>query len=95
MMGASLVLLLLYGSAILDYKVGLLIDQKPEQKKWYLSLSLCGNLGMLGYFKYTNFFIDTLIIVFESLGIQSNLSSLNIILPVGISFLSSKQCPIL
>ncbi len=79
-------LFLLYGSAILDYKVGLLINERPEQKKMYLSLSLCGNLGMLGYFKYTNFFIDNFIVVFESLGIQSNLSSLNIILPVGISF---------
>ncbi|MEC7985984.1 MAG: MBOAT family O-acyltransferase, partial [Myxococcota bacterium] len=79
-------LLLLYGSAILDYRMGLLIHQRPAQKKMYLTLSLLGNLGMLGYFKYTNFFIDNVIGVFRTMGIESNFSSLDIILPVGISF---------
>ena len=48
-------LCLLYGSAILDYQMGLRMDARPENKKKYLAWSLIGNLGMLGYFKYTNF----------------------------------------
>ncbi|MBM74541.1 MAG: membrane-bound O-acyltransferase family protein [Proteobacteria bacterium] len=79
-------LILLYGSAVLDYQMGLLMRSDPDNKKRYLILSLIGNLGMLGYFKYANFFMDNVIFVFESMGIHTDWTSLNIILPVGISF---------
>jgi alginate O-acetyltransferase complex protein AlgI len=79
-------LFLLYGFVILDYKMGLLIRERPDRKKLFLTFSLIGNLGMLGYFKYTNFFIENIISIFQTMGLQSNFTTLNIILPVGISF---------
>jgi D-alanyl-lipoteichoic acid acyltransferase DltB (MBOAT superfamily) len=51
-----------------------------------LLVSLVVNLGLLGFFKYFNFFIDSWVDSFSSLGIEMHRSSLNIILPVGISF---------
>ncbi|MDP2586568.1 MAG: MBOAT family O-acyltransferase [Candidatus Komeilibacteria bacterium] len=73
-------------STLLDYFAGLGIDRhnNPKTKKLILILSLCANLGLLGFFKYFNFFIDSANVAFGFMGF--NLSTLNIILPVGISF---------
>jgi alginate O-acetyltransferase complex protein AlgI len=79
-------LILLYGSALLDYGMGLLMHDRPEQKKVWLTISMAGNLGMLGYFKYCDFFIENVIAAFGALGIETNLHTLGIFLPVGISF---------
>lgn len=49
-------------------------------------LGVSTGVGLLLYFKYTNFFIDSFSGMFESLGLQSNLHTLDIILPLGISF---------
>ena len=51
-------LLLLYGSAVLDFNMGKRMVSTPSKKKTYLWISMLGNVGMLGYFKYCNFFID-------------------------------------
>ncbi|WP_317041670.1 MBOAT family O-acyltransferase [Bizionia sp. APA-3] len=51
-----------------------------------LLVSLLVNLGFLVYFKYTNFFIDTFVSSFKLFGDNLEVSTLNIILPVGISF---------
>lgn len=56
-------------------------EREAAKRKFYLILSICANLGLLGYFKYTNFFIDTLNTVSGL-----NLSFTHIFLPVGISF---------
>jgi len=48
--------------------------------------SIAINLGLLGFFKYFNFFLDNLGVVFSFLGTELKTDSLNIILPVGISF---------
>ncbi|MFC3880910.1 MBOAT family O-acyltransferase [Algoriphagus namhaensis] len=55
-------------------------------RKKYLTLSLAFNLGMLGFFKYFNFFIDSAADFISLLGFQPHISTLNLILPVGISF---------
>ncbi len=75
-------------STIVDYFVGNeLYKQKDiKKRKYFLALSIVFNLGLLCYFKYSNFFIENWIIAWESIGFQSNVTSLNIILPVGISF---------
>jgi D-alanyl-lipoteichoic acid acyltransferase DltB (MBOAT superfamily) len=74
---------LLFISSFADFILGLLINRKKAQSSRYylLILSLVLNLGILGFFKYFNFFID-------SLGRIINLdkSTLQIVLPVGISF---------
>ena len=48
--------------------------------------SIWVNLGILGFFKYFNFFTESLIVVFKKIGFTSNFEMLNIVLPVGISF---------
>lgn len=60
---------------------------KPFQgRNLYLTLSLVFNLGLLGFFKYFNFFIESASDFINLLGFQSHPSTLNLILPVGISF---------
>jgi D-alanyl-lipoteichoic acid acyltransferase DltB (MBOAT superfamily) len=55
-------------------------------RKLYLTISLVFNLGLLGFFKYFNFFIESAADFISVLGFQPHLSTLNLILPVGISF---------
>ena len=81
-------LLLMIGSASVDYFVGLsLIKQENKFKRQLLALcSITVNLGILGFFKYFNFFVDNFITAFSFLGVKFHPTSLKIILPVGISF---------
>lgn len=81
-------LLLIAGSTLVDYFIALALNRK-ESKKWRKGLLLCSigcNLLLLGYFKYLNFFIESFIELSNSIGLSSNYFSLQIILPVGISF---------
>lgn len=75
-------------STIIDYTVGLkLKDEENELKrKVFLWTSILVNLGFLGFFKYYNFFLDNFITAFSFFGTEIKANSLNIILPVGISF---------
>lgn len=71
-----------------DYVLGIAIDQESVEKrrKLYLACSLAINLGLLAFFKYCNFFIDSWVDAFASIGVTMHTSTLDIILPVGISF---------
>ena len=75
-------------STLIDYSLGLAIPKASTKlkAKLLLSLSLIANLGILGYFKYYNFFVESWIDAWASLGLQMQASTLQIILPVGISF---------
>ena len=75
-------------STIVDYSVGLKLNKEENlfKRKILLWTSIIVNLGFLGFFKYYNFFIDNFTAAFSFLGIEINSNSLNIILPVGISF---------
>lgn len=71
-------------STVLDYTVGRVIDHYRGHKyipKVALGVSIVGNLGMLAFFKYANFFVDN---INNFLGLNINL--LQIALPIGISF---------
>lgn len=70
-------------SSVVDYSLSRLIYVEAQQfyRKFYLILSLVINLGMLGYFKYTNFFIDNYNSLFDG-----TMKFEDIVLPVGISF---------
>lgn len=57
-----------------------------QGRKKYLTISLVFNLGILAFFKYFNFFIDSAADFISILGFQPHISTLNLILPVGISF---------
>lgn len=75
-------------STIIDYLVGTKLRTENNQKKRKLLLwiSIIVNLGFLGFFKYYNFFLDNFITAFSFFGTEIKANSLNIILPVGISF---------
>ncbi len=79
---------LIFFSTLVDYFVGLgLLKQENQiKRKMLLWTSILVNLGLLGFFKYYNFFIDNFITAFSFFGQEIQANSLNIILPVGISF---------
>jgi len=81
-------LFLIIFSSILDYVIGQKLGKLKNKKsrKGLLLISLLSNLGLLAYFKYANFFIDSFVNSFNFLGGSLDSFSLNIILPVGISF---------
>jgi len=89
-------LALILVSTAVDYSCGRALAIAPadvgepaprtRRRKAILLVSLITNLGLLGVFKYFNFFIDSAAAVLAALGLQPNVPSLRIILPVGISF---------
>ena len=80
---------LIFLSTIVDYVIGLNIFNQSSKKKQKLLLwgSVLFNLSVLGFFKYYNFFVDSWVELFSSVGYEiKSVWTLNIILPVGISF---------
>lgn len=79
---------LIFFSSILDYSIGLTISKikTPLKKKLLLIFSIVFNIGLLGFFKYYDFFVENFIATYSFFGRNLELDSLNIILPVGISF---------
>jgi len=75
-------------STVVDYVVAKRIKKAEHKtiKKTLLLVSLIFNLGLLAFFKYFNFFIDSWVDAWSMLGITMQTSTLHIILPVGISF---------
>ena len=81
-------LFLIAFSTLVDYAVGIYLEREKNasKRKLLLILSITVNLGLLGFFKYYNFFVDNFVASFSFLGMNISKSSLDIILPVGISF---------
>jgi len=81
-------LLLIALSTVIDYFVGLKLfnTQNEKKRKLLVSLSVIANLSILGFFKYYNFFASSLSETLSAAGIEVDLVTLKIILPVGISF---------
>ena len=92
---------LLVFATVLDYGAGLAIaaqdvgltSKYPEDQRrarrnrnLILGISLVGNLGLLGYYKYTDFFVHTAADVLTALGLPSFVPTIKLLLPVGISF---------
>ena len=75
-------------STLVDFSIGLGLSKQKNQnkRKILLWISLIVNLGLLGFFKYYNFFLENLTTAFMFFGKPINIQGLNIILPVGISF---------
>lgn len=80
----SLILL----STVVDYFCGIRVHESKTdfKKKSYVALSVIVNLGVLGFFKYYNFFAENLVALTSMLGWVPGDLTLNIVLPVGISF---------
>lgn len=81
-------LFLIILSTVIDYTIGLRLENTYilSKRKALLFLSLATNLGILCYFKYANFFIENFVDAFAFFGYKLSSTSLNVILPVGISF---------
>ena len=81
-------LFLILFSTIVDYIIGIALINKNKQlkRKILLWISIIVNIGLLCFFKYYNFFLDNFITAFSFFGSEIKANSLNIILPVGISF---------
>lgn len=79
---------LLLFSTVVDYTVGLCLLKQENQtkRKVLLFTSIAVNLGLLGFFKYYNFFLENFKTAFTFFGAEINANSLSIVLPVGISF---------
>lgn len=74
-------------STLVDYCTGRAMPgSAPRRKKLLVTISIVTNLGILGFFKYFNFFADSAVDLLTAMGFQAHRSTLMIILPVGISF---------
>jgi alginate O-acetyltransferase complex protein AlgI len=81
-------LFLLIFSTLLDYYTGIKMHEAGNEamKKFWFWLSICVNLGFLGVFKYYNFFASSFAEGLSQLGFRPDFWTLQVILPVGISF---------
>jgi D-alanyl-lipoteichoic acid acyltransferase DltB (MBOAT superfamily) len=75
-------------STLIDFLVGRALEKSvvDRKRKMLLWLSIAVNLGLLGYFKYSNFFIESFTDAFSFFGRPIEWSGIGIVLPVGISF---------
>jgi D-alanyl-lipoteichoic acid acyltransferase DltB (MBOAT superfamily) len=81
-------LFLLFFSTLLDYYSGNKIYRTKEKnkKRFWFWLSIGINIGILGVFKYFNFFSDSFEQLFKLIGFHADFWTLQVVLPVGISF---------
>lgn len=81
-------LFLLICSSTINYFIGIYIDKTENEKKRRLLifLGLLQGLGVLLFFKYYNFFVTSFVDAFAAFNINLNISTLKLILPLGISF---------
>jgi alginate O-acetyltransferase complex protein AlgI len=81
-------LFLMIATSVFDYFLAIGIDRSPtsHQRKLMMGLSLVFNLGVLGTFKYYDFFITSFTTLLTTIGFQANPTTLQLLLPVGVSF---------
>ncbi len=79
---------LIFLSSLVDYLVGigLATSRVGWQRKLFLGTSLATNLGILGFFKYFGFFVESFTALLGTIGLHPSVWTLHVILPVGISF---------
>jgi D-alanyl-lipoteichoic acid acyltransferase DltB (MBOAT superfamily) len=79
---------LLLLTSLIDYTVARLLEnaEEPRHRRRLLLISLISNLGVLGIFKYLDFFAANFQALLNSLGFDASPFTLNVVLPVGISF---------
>ncbi len=79
---------LLAALTLINYFLGQRVHDEADgtRRKLYMAVAIIASLGILGYFKYVNFFIESSNALLSAFGFQSALPLLSVILPVGISF---------
>ncbi len=78
-------LCLIFFTTVCSYASGIMIE-RSEGQKWISTLNIALNLGILGVFKYYNFFVDSMNELVAAFGYELDWPTANLILPVGISF---------
>jgi alginate O-acetyltransferase complex protein AlgI len=73
---------------VFDYTVGLLLSrtEAPRARHALIAASITLNLGLLGFFKYYHFFVDSVVAGLHGLGLEASVPTLKVVLPAGISF---------
>jgi alginate O-acetyltransferase complex protein AlgI len=79
-------LTLIAASTAIDYASARGMERWPARKRQFMTLSIVSNFGMLGFFKYFNFFADNVHAALAALGMDVGVPVLRVLLPVGISF---------
>lgn len=79
-------LLLIAFTSLCSFVSGIAIERYRAKARLISGLNIIVNLGILGVYKYYDFFVDNAVQLLTMFGIQANVTSLNLILPVGISF---------
>ena len=79
-------LILIASSTLIDYLSARGMERWPEHRRRFMAVSIVSNFGMLGFFKYFNFFADNVQAVLAAAGVQVSAPVLRVLLPVGISF---------
>jgi D-alanyl-lipoteichoic acid acyltransferase DltB (MBOAT superfamily) len=77
---------LIASSTTIDYMSARGMERWPDRRRAFMALSIATNFGMLGFFKYFDFFIENARTALGALGLHPGLPALRIVLPVGISF---------
>ncbi|MFZ5902797.1 MAG: MBOAT family O-acyltransferase [Chloroflexota bacterium] len=83
--------LLLGLSTLADYGLALGIMRNRARTRTFVALSLALNVGVLAFFKYYNFFSDSLFGLLSGLGLQADFLLVRILLPAGLSFYTLKK----
>lgn len=85
-------LFLLFTSTAVDFWAANSIQRSEDirHRRLFLLASIAVNLGILGFFKYYNFFLDSAVSVLGYMGLKANTPVLKIVLPIGISFYTFK-----
>jgi alginate O-acetyltransferase complex protein AlgI len=86
--GAPKFIFVLIGTTILDFFLVRLMSgsSSDRKRKILLGISVTMNLGLLVYFKYSNFFIQNVNGVLHKLGVEGDIQWTSVVLPIGISF---------
>lgn len=82
-------LILIIFTTLSSYGCGLIMSRYADNRfrqKWVNAINIVVNLSILGFFKYYNFFADSFAQMLNTIGIETGYVTLNIVLPVGISF---------
>ncbi len=79
-------LILIATSTVIDYFAARGMEARPAHRRVFMGLSIASNFGMLGFFKYFNFFVENVHGVLAAAGLSVPQPALRIFLPVGISF---------
>ncbi len=84
--GAREFIVIVLGTLVIDYILGRLIYTRPKYPTFFVCIDVIMNVGILLYFKYLNFFIENINVIFANVGLNPVVYT-KIILPLGVSFI--------